>query len=134
MFLENVPAIRTRGLKQVIKSFTDMGYDCRWTCVSATEVGACHLRKRWFILAHDRSERIHGIWPQKIQGQPSFSWSQNVGRLETPLRRPDLYTPQLCRASDGIPFRMERLKGLGNAVVPLQAKTAFMKLMGIKEL
>lgn len=51
VFLENVPAIRTRGLREVIREFTDLRYDCRWTCVSAADVGAPHLRRRWWMLA-----------------------------------------------------------------------------------
>jgi DNA (cytosine-5)-methyltransferase 1 len=52
VFLENVPAIRTRGLGRVVWGLSELGYDCRWTVVSAAEVGAWHLRKRWFLLAH----------------------------------------------------------------------------------
>ncbi len=58
VFLENVPAIRTRGLDQVLRAFTDLRYDCRWTCVSAAEVGAHHLRKRWFMLAYTHRENV----------------------------------------------------------------------------
>ena len=58
VFLENVPAIRTRGLEQVIKAFTEIGYDCRWTCLSASSVGAPHKRERWFFLAYSSSERL----------------------------------------------------------------------------
>lgn len=55
IFLENVPGIRTRGLDRVISELSDLRYDCRWTSISAAEVGAVHLRKRWFLLAK-RSE------------------------------------------------------------------------------
>lgn len=58
VFLENVPAIRTRGLEQVVKEFTEVGYDCRWTCLSASSVGAPHKRERWFLLAHSGSEGL----------------------------------------------------------------------------
>lgn len=58
IFLENVPGIRTRGLDVVIKELTALGYDCRWTVVSAAEVGAPHLRKRWFLLAHAHSAGV----------------------------------------------------------------------------
>ena len=52
VFLENVPAITTRGGVRVISEFARLGYDCRWTIVSAAEMGAPHIRKRWFLLAH----------------------------------------------------------------------------------
>jgi DNA (cytosine-5)-methyltransferase 1 len=57
VFLENVPAIRTRGLSEVVNAFTEIGYDCRWTCLSAGDVGAPHKRERWFLLASSNSER-----------------------------------------------------------------------------
>jgi len=57
VFLENVPAIRTRGLLRVADEFTKMGYDCRWTCLSASSVGAPHKRERWFFLAHFERNR-----------------------------------------------------------------------------
>ena len=56
IFLENVPAIRTRGLDRVGKELADLGYDCRWGVVSAAEVGAPHLRKRWWLLARRITE------------------------------------------------------------------------------
>jgi DNA (cytosine-5)-methyltransferase 1 len=58
VFLENVPAIRTRGLGRVVWGLSELGYDCRWTVVSAAEVGAWHLRKRWFLLAHASGKQL----------------------------------------------------------------------------
>lgn len=53
IFLENVPAIRTRGAERVGKELAALGYDCRWDMLSAYDVGAPHLRERWFCLAHN---------------------------------------------------------------------------------
>jgi len=39
--------------------------------------------------------------------------------------------PNVGRMADGIPLRVDRLKRLGNAVVSLQAKTAFERLMNL---
>jgi len=52
IFLENVPAITSRGGLQVVREITEMGYDCRWCVISAASVGALHRRERWFLLAH----------------------------------------------------------------------------------
>lgn len=57
LFLENVPAIRTRGGETVVKELAKIGYDCRWTTLSAAAVGAPHKRDRWFLLAHSQRER-----------------------------------------------------------------------------
>jgi len=155
VFLENVPAIRTRGLKEVIGAFTDLGYDCRWTCVSAAELGAPHLRKRWFLLAHSRSERSgnesgrrSGSSREK-QTEPFNNGSKeslayaNKSGLEKLLEGqekerktafgapPWSIEPDVGRVANGIQFRVDRIKALGNAVVPLQAREAFKRLMGL---
>lgn len=52
IFLENVPAITSRGGLQVVREITALGYDCRWCVISAASVGALHRRERWFLLAH----------------------------------------------------------------------------------
>lgn len=41
--------------------------------------------------------------------------------------------PNVGRVANGVAFRMDRIKALGNGVVPLQVKTAFEILMGIKK-
>ena len=39
--------------------------------------------------------------------------------------------PNICRVDDGTPFRMDRVKALGNGVVPAQVEKAFKLLMGL---
>lgn len=186
VFLENVPAIRTRGLEQVIKEFTQMGYDCRWTMLSAASVGANHQRERWFFLAKlsntlcERLEgqRISSRISQKIYesnsdlplckhgrgsedaktdrdnfekrlANSSSIGLEGSGRLSDTIGNEALKRwqtdgtrlsswkkiwsaePSVGRVANGTPFRVDRIKALGNGVVPLQAKVAFEKLMGI---
>ena len=52
LFLENVSAILSNGLGTVLGDLAALGYDCRWLCVRASDVGAPHHRDRWFLLAN----------------------------------------------------------------------------------
>jgi len=139
VFLENVPAIRTRGLEQVIKAFTSMGYDCRWTCLSASSVGANHKRDRWFFLAKYNSLSENGNMAyskrNKIELQSRRrKWKVRAEKKTDYLDRSWWITePDLGRVDNGSAFRLDRLKALGNGVVPLQVKTAFDLLVGLNE-
>ena len=51
VFLENVAALRTRGLAKVLGDLAALGYDTQWTCIRAADAGAPHRRDRLLILA-----------------------------------------------------------------------------------
>lgn len=51
--LENVPGHLRLGFGEVLGSLAQVGYDARWVCVRASDVGAPHRRERLFILATD---------------------------------------------------------------------------------
>lgn len=50
VFLENVAALRTRGLGRVLGDLAALGYDTQWLCLRAADAGSCHRRDRLFIL------------------------------------------------------------------------------------
>lgn len=151
VFLENVPAIRTRGLDIVLQELTKAGYDCRWTMLSASDVGANHKRERWFLLANNgpkeyvantESKQSGGIQLQRIftnSASGGFAESgENSSGVEPKLenisdQRWWEVEPNVDRVANELPFRVDRLKRLGNSVVPLQAKKAFEILAGIEQ-
>jgi DNA (cytosine-5)-methyltransferase 1 len=51
VFLENVAAIRGRGLSTVAEDLAEVGYDLLWTTLRASDAGFAHHRNRWFGLA-----------------------------------------------------------------------------------
>lgn len=128
IFLENVPAITSRGGVQVVESFTEMGYDCRWCVISASAVGALHHRERWFLLAHPTSKECSRLRGRTEKAQPSVG---SPGQYAS-INEWQEAVSSVCRTTDGIPQRTHRIKALGNAVVPQQAKEAFQMLMGLK--
>jgi DNA (cytosine-5)-methyltransferase 1 len=131
IFLENVPAITTRGGLALVKEITSMGYDCRWCIISAASIGASHKRERWFLLAHTPSERC------KKTRQPLRSkakQSELINKIEYSKwdQEPENKF-ELARVVNGLQDRTHRIKALGNAVVPAQAKEAFKILMGLDD-
>lgn len=125
VFLENVPAITVRGLDRVLMEFTEIGYDCRWTIVSAAEFGAVHIRERWFLLAHSASTRLEGLEQHEGSRQTQ---SMSADRILQEISEETL--DKYARKVDGLPIPVDRIRGLGNAVVPVQAREAFKKLIG----
>lgn len=51
VFLENVAAIKSRGLSVLAEDLAALGYDLWWTTLRASAVGAAHHRDRWFGVA-----------------------------------------------------------------------------------
>jgi DNA (cytosine-5)-methyltransferase 1 len=144
VLVENVAALLVRGIDTVLGDLAACGYDAEWQVLSAAQFGAPHLRERVFLVAYPTSkqggriqqrklqpnldassdtsnanfQRLQGFWSQKIQRVEAFSWCKDIRNLEDLRRRPDL-PPSLIRGDrHGIPYVVDRLKGLGNAVVP----------------
>lgn len=66
-FLENSPLLVGRGLARVLGDLAEIGYDAEWLVLGADDVGAPHVRKRIWILAHD--PHADGLQRPK-QGEP----------------------------------------------------------------
>lgn len=52
-FMENSPMLTSRGLGTVLGDLAEIGYNAAWLVLGADDVGAPHVRKRIWILAHD---------------------------------------------------------------------------------
>lgn len=114
VLIENVPPLRYLGLSTILRDLATLGYDAEWYTLSARAFGARHLRRRIWIVAYPCG--------QSIQKNPN-RWEINFGergilgdKSLSISEWPSL--PEFCRMSNGIPFGVDRLRGLGNAVVP----------------
>jgi DNA (cytosine-5)-methyltransferase 1 len=70
LFLENVSAIARRGLDRVLGDLAAIGYDARWMCFRASEVGTAHHRDRWFCVAFPSAD-APGTGLESRHGQPA---------------------------------------------------------------
>jgi DNA (cytosine-5)-methyltransferase 1 len=113
---ENVAALRSRGLDQVLRSLAEIGYDAEWHCIPASAVGAKHKRDRVWIIAYPNivgtQVQIEGQHAsQQVLRGTSEAWRTTVGGFWG-------VEPNVGRVADGVSGRVDRLKQLGNAVVP----------------
>ncbi len=110
---ENVPALRVRGADRVLADLEAAGYACWPLVVGAAHAAAPHRRARVFILAHARRTGLEDRIARPAHPAP---------RLPTERRRGWPAEPGMGRVADGVPARVDRLRALGNAVVPDVAK------------
>jgi DNA (cytosine-5)-methyltransferase 1 len=128
--LENVAALLTRGLDRVLGTLAEIGFDAEWHCIPAASVGAPHSRDRTFIIAYPNSD---GILQRPIIGKMEWmcgvrGWREKeyrFGAILEALRSGRLGdfagVPRVDgRVPDGLD--KDRLKGLGNCVVPQVAE------------
>lgn len=145
--LENVTGHLSLGFGDVQADLAALGYNTEWDCIPAAAVGAPHLRDRIFVIAtrndgmdtHSDSEPNVTInaatqpWPSPMAhtDRKRFTQRQSAGITNQPIlcdrstnESGRIWEPQpnVGRVADGIPHRMDRLRGLGNAVVPQVAQ------------
>ena len=116
--LENVPNLITLGMSEVLGSLASIGYDSEWCIISAKKFGAPHLRKRVFIVAYSNrppSQRNRSSFRiQKKPAKPIDLFHRTGATYWEKTKAP----PPVCRAYDGVSNRLDRLRALGNAIVP----------------
>jgi DNA (cytosine-5)-methyltransferase 1 len=125
VMLENVPGHLGLGFGNVIGDLASLGYDTEWDCIPAAALGASHRRDRVFVIAYPNCNSQH---VRPVNGKAS-STPESVG-WPAPARA-WASEPGVGRMAHGIPSQMDRLRGLGNAVVPQVAEHVGRILMQI---
>jgi DNA (cytosine-5)-methyltransferase 1 len=110
--IENVSALRRRGLEQVLWSLAEIGYDAEWHCIPASAVGAPQRRDRIWIVAYPSGTRLQGDERGGAAGTERIS--------ERHLTKCSWWQtePAVGRVANGVSGQAHRLRQLGNAVVP----------------
>lgn len=133
---ENVPGILSsehgRFFANILRDFAKMGFDVGWCTTSAAAVGAVHRRERVAIIAHDSSKRMEGRIEKKVCGEHQLSRIKMLRSVEEIGKRCAIFEPKLCRNFDGIRNGVDRIKCVGNSVMPLQFYIVFEAIADIE--
>lgn len=154
ILVENVAALLVRGMGRVIGDLAEIGYDAEWDCIPAAAAGAPYLRDRVFLFAHHTNSinvnplgTSPGLVPKAdAEGTGNRQGSDTnrnhaqkrvfgSGGKESLISCPRWGTDQsgVDRTLDGVLHRVDRLKALGNAVVPQVAEWIGRRILATTE-
>ena len=122
-----------RYFGRILRDMDEMGYNVGWCSYGAVDVGAYHRRERIFIVANSICERWNSV-DKNEKVRRNIAVTKNADNSETkPGFNAEPYNIWLCgngkitkgsgrteRNDDGLSSGVDRLRCLGNAVVPQQ--------------
>jgi DNA (cytosine-5)-methyltransferase 1 len=109
---------RGRWFAQFLYDLASIGYDAEWHCIPASELGTSHHRDRVWIIAYPYGTNVQGFnFPQPLFPHTEESRRWELTRAIDAFMEADDYI-EWRGTYDAISEEMDRLKGLGNAVVP----------------
>jgi DNA (cytosine-5)-methyltransferase 1 len=134
VIIENVRALLNRGMSTVLENLAEIGYNAEWQDIRASDLYAPHERKRIWIIAYSNNFRNYdekffkreGNLGKYINNITPLTWNriQYERTRENYKNNPDT-PPKLWRMDDGVSETMDRLKGLGNAIIPQISELLF---------
>lgn len=141
---ENVPGLLSsehgRFFGRVLRDLASMGYYAGWGVFSAFQAGMAHERKRVCIVANSKRIGRNGMvdcGEKRIENNAkNFSKERELIKaldvFEYALRTLSGTDGELLRNDDGISTGLDRLKCIGNAVVPQQFYPVFKAIADIE--
>jgi DNA (cytosine-5)-methyltransferase 1 len=151
-----------RFFGRVLRDLAASGYCIEWQLLPASAFGAPHQRERVIIVAHSDADSIGwntgkspaatganeiGVYALgRLEGLGQDVPNSHKPRLEGKITTRQSWQyyglpaqcswwdtePGLGRVADGLPGRVDRLKGLGNALVPEEAEWIGRRIMAVQ--
>lgn len=149
---ENSPELEKNGLVEIRAALAEMGYRSEYVIMGADDIGGLHRRKRLWFIAYSDSARLeghsrHDAEPERRQNQNGPPANALV--FECPfcgyqMETDDRYgcpncngeglddcdcgagiLPGITGMADGVAYRVDRLRAIGNGQVPAVAAAAW---------
>lgn len=129
--IENVPEIVRQGLHTVLENLAEAGYNAEWFTLQAQDFGAPHKRERMFIIAFSgsipwRSDittysqdgfQRNRQWTATQDFKTRKEWKRWLVEASQAMDG-EISKSDFFGMDDGISKEMDRIKCLGNSVVP----------------
>lgn len=121
-------------IARVLGDLSEIGFDAEWDCLPAASFGAPHIRDRVFILAYpncnygrNEASPIKAHIQERKRKILHQGETQRYSGVCIPCGFIDASSwwhsePGVDRVANGVPFQMDRLRSLGNAVTPVVAQ------------
>lgn len=134
-----------KTLDRILSDLENEGYAVESFIIPAAGIGAHHRRERLWIIANTSSSgnfeyveecgiQSHGTQQTRIRSSDWGSLELVNGRVAPEKWKHERYKinprPVLCRNNNGLSSGLDRLKGLGNAIVPQIAYEIFKAIEG----
>ena len=113
VLVENVAGLLAGKLGLVLGDLAAIGYDAEWSCLPASMLGAPHKRARVWLVAYAHR---YGESNRALNDEASVLSCANAPIWDWPN------PPAYGGVDNGVPARVDRLRALGNAVVPQVAE------------
>lgn len=131
VLVENSPRIKAMVLDDMCNDLESIGYSCGAIDIPALAVGAQHERNRMWVVAYDASERLPGSWQPLQPIHPATDSPRQATQLVDGYQGPSWPDQSgVGRVVHGVPEDMDRLRGLGNAIVPAVAYEILSVMIG----
>lgn len=121
---ENVSGVY-KYLDEICTSLESIGYETEPVNITASSIGADHIRERYWIIAHSISSGYEG--GLSVRKEKEYSTLGNV--FEDEARYTTQYENEIesmrLGTYNGIPLTLDRIKSLGNSIVPQVAFEIF---------
>lgn len=150
---ENVVGIINMELDTTLSDLESIGYTCQTFVIPACAVDAPHRRDRIAVVANrlcnrsktrfadsekrEKRKSNQSFYGGKNVANPESRWKQREKQIRSKTRRSCSYCewpaePDVGRVAHGVPHRVDRLKCLGNAIVPQQFYPIFKAIADIE--
>ena len=129
---ENVPGILSIAADDICRDLERQDYEVGIWDYEALSIGAPHRRERIFFVAHSRCSLLQRSVKQRTLQNEAEEGTSHIS--ERPSSTCGLYgqwepEPRVDRMVNGLSHRMDRLRALGNSVVPQQVYPLFKAIM-----